>query len=48
MRHILSDSKRTVPIETIVLTPEEVSKRLAIGDQFIEEIMRDGEVLYAA
>ena len=48
VRRILSDPQRTVPIETIVLTPGEVSKRLAMGDQFVEEIMRDGEVLYAA
>jgi len=48
VRRILSDSQRTIPIEMLVLTPEEVSKRLAIGDQFIEEIIRDGEVLYAA
>ena len=48
VRRILSDSKRTVPLETLVLTPEEVSRRLAIGDQFISEIIEKGEVLYAA
>lgn len=47
VRRILSDPERTLPLETIVLTPEEVSRRLAIGDQFLAEIMEKGEVLYA-
>ena len=47
VRRILSDPKRTVPLETIVLTPKEISDRLAIGDQFIKEIMEKGKVLYA-
>jgi len=41
-----------VPVETLVLTPhltpQEVKQRLAGGDQFISEIMREGEVLYEA
>ena len=48
VRRILSDAQRKIPVETLVLTPQEVSKRLAIGDQFIAEIMKEGEVLYAA
>ena len=48
VRHILSDSKRRIPLETLVLTPQEVSKRLARGDQFLAEIIEEGEVLYAA
>ncbi len=48
VRRILSDPKRSLPIETIVLTPQELSIRLAIGDQFIAEIIKKGEVLYAA
>lgn len=31
----------------IVLTPEEIRQRLEIGDQFIQEILTRGEVLYA-
>ena len=45
---IASDSKRLIPFEPLVLTPKEVSERLEIGDQFIEEIICKGEVLYAA
>jgi len=48
VRRILSDAKRTVPLETIVLTPKEVSDRLDMGDQFIAEIIEKGKVLYAA
>jgi predicted nucleotidyltransferase len=47
VRRILSDPKRMVPLETLVLTPQEVSRRLTIGDQFLAEIMERGEVLYA-
>ena len=48
VRGILSDAQRNIPLETLVLTPQEVSKRLAIGDQFIAKILNEGEVLYAA
>jgi predicted nucleotidyltransferase len=48
VRRILSDPKRTVPLETLVLTPGEVARRLAIGDQFVVEILEKGKVLYAA
>ena len=45
---ILTDPNRSVPLEPIVLTPEELNARLSIGDQFIEQIVTRGEVLYAA
>lgn len=48
VRSLLSDPNRTVPLETLVLTPQELARRLAIGDQFLAEIMEKGEVLYAA
>ncbi|KYK28425.1 MAG: nucleotidyltransferase domain-containing protein [Theionarchaea archaeon] len=48
VQRILTGMHRSIPVETLVLTPQEVEKRLAIGDQFIEEIMEKGEVLYAA
>lgn len=48
VRRILSDPKRSIPLETLVLTPQEITKRLEVGDQFIEEILEKGEVLYAA
>ena len=48
VRRIVSDPMRSIPFEPIVLTPDEVKERLAIGDQFIEEILTKGEVLYAS
>ena len=48
VRRMLSDSTRTIPVETIVLTPQEIEQRLAVGDQFVETILREGTVLYAA
>jgi len=32
---------------SLVLTPEEIKRRLETGDQFIEEVLTKGEVLYA-
>lgn len=48
VRRVLSDPGRKFPLETLVLTPQEVSGRLAAGDQFVAEIMEKGKVLYAA
>jgi predicted nucleotidyltransferase len=48
VRRIVSDPKRSIPFEPIVLTPDELKERLAIGDQFIKEIVTKGEVLYGA
>lgn len=48
VRRILSDPNRRLPLETLVLTPQEIADRLAIGDQFVAEIVEEGKVLYAA
>jgi len=32
VRKIMSDPKRSIPFEPLVLTPQEVKERLAIGD----------------
>jgi predicted nucleotidyltransferase len=48
VQRILTGTHRTLPVETLVLTPQEIEHRLAIGDQFIAEILEKGEVLYAA
>ncbi len=37
-----------VPFDPLVLTPRELRERLDRGDQFIEEILEKGRVLYAA
>lgn len=48
VRKIISDPKRRIPFEIMVLTPKEIQDRLNIGDQFIQEIIKNGEVLYGA
>lgn len=47
VRKIAFVSDRYIPFEPIVVTPEELDERIKIGDQFIEEILTKGEVLYA-
>jgi uncharacterized protein len=46
VRQIVSDPERSIPFEPLILTPHELEEQLARGDQFIEEIMTKGEVLY--
>jgi predicted nucleotidyltransferase len=48
VRKIVSDPERSIPFEPLILTPHELEERLARGDQFMEEIMTKGEVLYVA
>lgn len=44
---IAADRSRLIPVEPIVLTPQEIESRLAVGDQFLAEILESGEPLYA-
>ena len=46
LRRLLRDDHRRLPLELIVLTPEELDKRLRLRDQFIQEIIDRGKVLY--
>ena len=48
VRRILSDPQRQFALETIVLTPQELAKRLDIGDHFILEVLEKGKTLYEA
>ena len=48
VQRILTGVHRGVAVETLVLTPHELEDRLAIGDQFVEEILAKGQILYAA
>lgn len=41
-------AKPDFPIDILVRRPEEIETRLAMGDNFIREIMDDGVVLYEA
>ena len=46
VRRISSEARRGYAFEPVVLTPAEVNERLRVGDQFIDEILTKGEVLY--
>jgi len=48
VRRLVADPNRRIPFDPIVLTPSELERRLAIGDQFIQEIVTRGKILYAA
>jgi len=47
VRKIISDPNRKIGIDTLVLTPQEINERLLHGDQFITDIIENGEILYA-
>jgi predicted nucleotidyltransferase len=36
------------PLDLVVRTPKEVSRRLAVGDSFLREVTEKGALLYAA
>jgi len=38
----------TFPVDLLVRTPESIRERLEMGDNFIREIVEEGEVLYEA
>lgn len=44
----LEGTHRSIPVDTLVLTPDELDERLRRGDQFIQEILSTGKVLYDA
>lgn len=45
---ILAGTHPSIPVDTIVLTFQEIEKRLFKGDQFINDIVKNGKILYAA
>jgi len=48
VHRIITGLHRSLPVELLVLTPQELENRLAVGDQFIAEILERGTVLHAA
>lgn len=44
---LVGDLVGTVPFSPVVITPTELEERRARGDQFLEEILVRGRVLYA-
>jgi predicted nucleotidyltransferase len=47
VRRTVRGTHPRIPLDSIVMTPQEVQQRLKIGDQFVEEILEKGELLYA-
>jgi predicted nucleotidyltransferase len=48
VRELIADPDRRIPVEPIVVTPEELDRRLSRGDQFFQEIVARGKLVYAA
>jgi predicted nucleotidyltransferase len=47
VRRIASEARRGYPFEPVVMTPKEIKGRLEVGDQFFEEVLSKGKILYA-
>jgi predicted nucleotidyltransferase len=45
---IVQDKSRRTPIQSLVITPQELEERIQRGDPFLTEIVEKGEVLYDA
>ena len=48
VRRIVRPMTGQIPISPLVMTENELKQRIAAGDYFIKEILREGKVLYAA
>lgn len=46
VRELTADPERRTPVEPIVVTPEELDRRIVRGDQFFREVMAYGKTLY--
>lgn len=46
--NILAEAHPSIPVDTLLLTPQEVNKQVTMGDQFIIEILEKGKLLYTA
>jgi predicted nucleotidyltransferase len=46
VKKLLWDKNRDIPVSPLVYTPDELKKRLDMGDFFVKEIMDKGRVLY--
>ena len=46
VKRIIYDPNRKIPVSPLVYTPDELEKRLTMGDDFVREISKKGVVLY--
>lgn len=47
VREMIADPQRRIPVSPIVVTPEELQRRVTGGDQFFQHIVSHGKLLYA-
>lgn len=46
VKRLIYDPEQRIPVSPLVYTPGEVEERLAMGDDFVADILRRGKVLY--
>jgi predicted nucleotidyltransferase len=46
VRRLLSEENGLIGIDILVYTPDEINKRLEIGDSFISKILKKGKAVY--
>ena len=37
---------REIPIDILIYTPKEIKKRLDLGDYFVEDVIKKGQIIY--
>lgn len=47
-RRAVSGAHKGIPLDILVLTPQELDARLKSGDQFLTDIFENGQLIYAA
>ncbi len=47
VKKLVYEPDRPIPISPLVFTPSEVTEQLSRGNDFIEEVLEKGEILYA-
>ena len=46
VRKILSEENGLIGMDILVYTPEEITRRMEIGDSFLSKILKEGVMLY--
>jgi len=46
VRRILTEENGLVGLDILVYTPDEIARRMEMGDSFLTKIMREGVVIY--
>ncbi|MBC8184563.1 nucleotidyltransferase domain-containing protein [candidate division KSB1 bacterium] len=47
IRRIVHKENKEIALTPLVYTPQEINHRLSLGDDFVEEILTKGKILYA-